>query len=102
MDKEEKERKGVALGLCQWKNGYLWHQGKIWVPKEEGIRTNLIRKHQDIPQAGHGGTAKNNVAPTTQILLASNARYDKTICQELRHMPTNESGTTCTLWSDEA
>jgi len=50
--------KGVALGLCQWKDGYLWHQGKIWIANHEGIRTNLIRRHHDIRQAGHGGTAK--------------------------------------------
>jgi len=59
----DKEMKGVALGLCQWKDEYLWHQGKIWVPNKEGIRTNLIRQQHDIPQAGHGGTAK-----TTELL----------------------------------
>jgi len=59
LDKGDKEMKGVALGLCQWKDGYLWHQGKIWIPNNEGIRTNLIRRHHDIPQAGHGGTAKS-------------------------------------------
>jgi len=58
LDKGNKEMKGVALALCQWKDGYLWHQGKIWIPNNEGIRTNLIRQHHDIPQAGHGGTAK--------------------------------------------
>jgi len=63
LDKGNKEMKGVALGLCQWKDGYLWHQGKIWIPNNEGIRTNLIRQHHDIPQAGHGGTAK-----TTELL----------------------------------
>jgi len=63
LERGDKEMKGVALGLCQWKNKYLWHQGKIWVPNNEGIRTNLIRQHHDIPQAGHGGTAK-----TTQLL----------------------------------
>jgi len=57
LDKENKEMKGVALGLCQWKDGYLWHQGKIWIPDNEGIRTNLIQRHHDILQAGHGGTA---------------------------------------------
>jgi len=62
-DKGEKEMKGVALGLCQSKDGYLWHQGKIWIPNKEGIQTNLIRRHNDIPQAGHGGTAK-----TTELL----------------------------------
>jgi len=63
LERGDKEMKGVALGLCQWKDQYLWHQGKIWVPNKEGIRTNLIRQHHDIPQAGHGGTAK-----TTELL----------------------------------
>jgi len=63
LKRGDKEMKGVALGLCQWKDEYLWHQGKIWVPNMEGIQTNLIRQHHDIPQAGHGGTAK-----TTELL----------------------------------
>jgi len=42
LDEGSKEMKGIALGLCQWKDGYLWHQGKIWVPKNEGIRVDLI------------------------------------------------------------
>jgi len=58
LDEGSKEMKGIALGLCQWKDGYLWHQGKIWVPNNEGIRVDLIRRHHDIPQAGHGGMAK--------------------------------------------
>jgi len=63
LERGDKEMKGVALGLCQWKDEYLWHQGKIWVPNKERIQTNLIRQHHDIPQAGHGGTAK-----TTELL----------------------------------
>src|ERR1700704_1302255 len=31
LDAEEKEMKGVALGLCQWKDDLLWYQGKIWI-----------------------------------------------------------------------
>jgi len=58
LDKGNKEMKGVALGLCQWKDGYLWHQGKIWIPNNEGRRTNLIRRHHNILQAGHGGMAQ--------------------------------------------
>jgi len=50
--------KGIALGLGQWKNGLLWYQGKIWLPSSEGIRTARIAKHDEAPQAGHGGTAK--------------------------------------------
>jgi len=58
LDEGRKEMKGIALGLCQWKNGLLWYQGKIWIPKDEGIRTTLIAKHHEPPQAGHGGMAK--------------------------------------------
>jgi len=53
--------KGIALGLCQWNDGLLWYQGKIWTPKDEGIRTSLIAKHHKPPQAGYGGTAKTTV-----------------------------------------
>jgi len=59
--------KGRALGLCQWKNGLLWYQGKIWIPNDEGIRTALIAKHHEPPLARHGGTAK-----TTELI---NRRY---------------------------
>jgi len=34
LDEERKEMKGIALGLCQWKDGLLWYQGKIWIPKD--------------------------------------------------------------------
>jgi len=51
LDEGEKEIKGIALGLCEWKNGLLWYQGKIWIPSEEGIRTSLIAKHQEPLQA---------------------------------------------------
>jgi len=45
------------MGLCQWKDDLLWSQGKIWIPNDERIRTTLIAKHHDSPQAGHGGTS---------------------------------------------
>jgi len=63
LDKGRKEMKGIALGLCQWKDGLLWYQGKIWIPKNERIGTTLIAKHNEPPQAGHGGTAK-----TTELI----------------------------------
>ena len=63
LEKGTKEMKRIALGLCQWKDGYLWYQGKIWVPNKEEIRTDIIRQNHDIPTAGHGGTAK-----TTELI----------------------------------
>jgi len=57
LDEGIKEMKGIVLELCQWKASLLWYQRKIWIPKDEGIRTTLIAKHHEPPQAGHGGTA---------------------------------------------
>ena len=58
LENNVKEMKGVALGLCKWKDKHLWYQGKIWIPDDEGLRTSLIRRNHDDPLAGHGGTAK--------------------------------------------
>ena len=58
LENNVKEMKGVALGLCDWKDENLWYQGKIWVPNDEELRTNLIRRNHDDLLAGHGGTAK--------------------------------------------
>jgi len=58
LDQGKKKIRAIALGLCQWKNDRLWYQGKIWIPNNEGIRTTLIAKHDDPPQAGHCGMAK--------------------------------------------
>ena len=43
LEKGAKEMKGVALGLCQWKDEHLWYQGKIWIPNDVGLKTSLIR-----------------------------------------------------------
>ena len=91
--------KGVALGLCQWKDEHLWYQGKIWIPNNEGLKTSLIRKCHDDPLAGHGGTAKTTELVSRQYLAARDARNNQTICQKLRHVPTEQSGPTCTIWN---
>jgi len=65
LDKGEKEMKGIALGLGQWKDNLLWYQEKIWIPKDAGLRMTLIAKHHwhDPPQSGHGGMVK-----TTELI----------------------------------
>jgi len=53
LEDGEKEMKGVALGLCQWRDGSFRYQGKIWIPEKEPLRTALIYHHHEVPQAGH-------------------------------------------------
>ena len=53
-------------------------------------RRNSDQPYTTTPRYSASGTrrnGKNNVAPPTQILLASQAQNDKTIRQELRHVP---------------
>ena len=63
--------KGVALGLCQWKDEHLSQGGKIWIPEDEGLRTILISQYQDNSLAGHRGTA------TTTILVSRQYYWPK-------------------------
>ena len=61
LEKGQKEEKGIALGLCRWKDGHLWCGEKIWIPEDEGLRTSIISQCHNNPQAGHGGMAKTTV-----------------------------------------
>ena len=74
QERGEKEMKGIALGLCQWKDEHLWYGEKIWIPEDEGLRTTIISQYHDSSLAGHGGTAKTYRTGQLTILLAKNER----------------------------
>jgi len=82
LDEGRKEMKGIALGLCQWKDCLLWYQGKMWIPKDEGIRTTLIAKHHEPAQVGHGVTAK-----TTELI--SRRYYWPKIREDIKRLIKN-------------
>ena len=44
------------------------------------------------------GNSKHYRTGLLTILLARDARNNQTICQELRHVSTEQSGPTCTIW----
>jgi len=97
LEQGQKEMKGVALGLCQWKDDRLWYQGKIWIPNEEDLRTAFIHQCHDDPTAGHGGTAKTTDMVSRRYYWPKTRENNQTIRQELRYLPTDEGGTTCTI-----
>ena len=49
LEKGVQEMKGVALGLCEWKDEHLWYQGKIIISNNEELRTSLIPKTTTTP-----------------------------------------------------
>ena len=49
LDKRIKEMKGIALGLCEWKEEHLWYEVKIWIPEDEGLRTTIISRYHNNP-----------------------------------------------------
>jgi len=55
---EEMKRAGVkVLRDEEWRevDGIMYKEGKVYVPKDEKLRAEIIRLHHDTPVAGHGG-----------------------------------------------
>jgi len=58
---EEMKRAGVKmLRDKEWReeNGLILKEGKVYVPKDEELRTEIIQLHHDTPVGGHGGQWK--------------------------------------------
>ena len=53
-----RESKLLVLGDCENRGGYLWYQGKMYIPDYGPLRLRLLRDHHDSPVAGHPGRAK--------------------------------------------
>ena len=55
---EEIKRAGVRmLRDEEWRevDGIMYKEGKVYVPKDEKLRAEIIRLHHDMPIGGHGG-----------------------------------------------
>ena len=55
---EEIKQAGVKmLRDEEWReeNGLMLKEGKVYVPKDEALRVEIIRLHHDTPMGGHGG-----------------------------------------------
>ena len=96
LGRGEKEMKGIALGLCQWKDGHLWYGQKIWIPEDVDLRTTIISQCHKNSLAGHGGTAKTTELVSQQYywpkMRETIKRYVKNwdMCQRskaVRHGP---------------
>jgi len=58
---KEMKRAGVKiLRDEEWKevDGIMYKEGKVYVPKDNQLRTEIIRLHHDMPVGGHGGQWK--------------------------------------------
>ena len=58
---EEMKRAGVKmLRDEEWrkKDGLMLKEGKVYIPKDEKLRAEVIRLHHDTPVGGHGGQWK--------------------------------------------
>jgi len=44
----------------EWRevDGIMYKEGKVYVPKDEKLRAEIIRLHHDTPIGGHGGQWK--------------------------------------------
>ena len=47
--------KAVRREEWQLKGDLILKEGKVYVPKDEELRAEVIQLHHDIPVVGHGG-----------------------------------------------
>jgi len=55
---EEMKQAGVKiLRDKEWRevNGVMYKKRKVYVPKDDKLRAEIVRLHHDIPVGGHGG-----------------------------------------------
>ena len=58
---EEMKKAGIKmLRDEEWReeDGLLLKEGKVYVPKDEALRIEVIRLHHDTPVGGHGGSGR--------------------------------------------
>jgi len=58
---EEMKQAGVkVLRDKEWRDidGVMYKEGKVYIPKDEVLRAEIIRLHHDMPVGGHGGQWK--------------------------------------------
>ena len=58
---EEMKRVGVKmLRDEEWRqeDGVMLKEGKVYMPKDEALRVEVIRLHHDTPMGGHGGNGR--------------------------------------------
>jgi len=57
---EMKRAKVKMLRDEKWRevNGIMYKEGKVYVPKDEKLRAEIVRLHHDMPMGGHGGSGR--------------------------------------------
>lgn len=48
----------LVNGLVEWEeeNGLVYHKGKVYIPKTDNLRREVVKQCHDDPTAGHPGT----------------------------------------------
>jgi len=58
---EEIKQAGVkTLRDEEWRevNSIVYKEGKVYIPKDDKLRVEIVRLHHDTPVGGHGGSRK--------------------------------------------
>jgi len=83
MVEEMKKAEVKMLRDEEWQieEGLVLKEGRVYVPKDEKLRVEIIRLHHDTPIAGHGGQWKTVELVTKKLLVARSNKRSKEICR---------------------
>jgi len=51
-------------------DGLMLKEGKVYIPKDEKLRAEVIRLHYDTPVGGYGGTVEDSRISNKEFLVA--------------------------------
>ena len=84
---EEMKKAGVKeLRGEDWKleEDLVLKERKVYVPKDEELRAEVIQLHHDVPVAGHGGVSDK------ELLVAGYNKGCRKICERVQFMPKDK------------
>ena len=65
-------------------NSIMYKEEKVYIPKDDILRAQIIRLHHDTPVGGHGGQWK-----TVELVARNNKRGEK-ICRRVQFLPKEQ------------
>ena len=80
---------GRSKNVERWRevDSIMYKEGKVYVPKDNVLRAEIIRLHHDTPVGGQWRTIEDNGIGHQELLVARSYERSEIICRGVQHMP---------------
>ena len=80
---------GRSKNVERWRevDSIMYKERKVYVPKDNILRVEIIRLHHDTPVEGQWRTIEDNGIGHQELLVARSYERREIICRGVQHMP---------------